>query len=358
MNSDALLVAAFALSTLCTSITAFADTKSVEQAQSHRLAVEGPMPSLDRATSWLNSDPLSATELRGKVVLVDFWTYTCINWIRTAPYLRAWSEKYSRHGLVVIGVHSPEFAFEKNTENVKWAVEQMNIRYPVAVDSNHSIWRAFDNNYWPALYFVDAQGRIRSHQFGEGDYARAEQIIQQLLIEAGATGVDRGLVTVDPRGIELAADWRNLRSGERYLGYERTENFASTSDAALDRSRVYALPSRLPTNHWALAGSWTMQKQMTRLNKANGRIAYRFQARDLHLVMGPAVKGKPVRFRVLIDGKPPADSHGSDTDPMGYGTAVEERLYHLIRQRGTVEQRHFEIEFLDEGLEAYAFTFG
>jgi len=324
-----------------------------------KLPVEGQSPSFGGATAWLNSQPLTAENLRGKVVLVDFWTYTCINWLRTLPYVRAWAEKYKDRGLVVIGVHSPEFEFEQDLDNVRRAVKDMRIDYPVAVDSGHAVWRAFNNQYWPALYFIDAKGRIRHHQFGEGEYAHAEMIIQQLLAEAGATGIDRQLVAIEPHGAEVAADWGSLKSPENYLGYERTENFASPGGAGMGkRHRVYDAPARLDLNQWALSGDWTVGRQAIVLNKANGRIAYRFHARDLHLVMGPAVRGTAVRFRVLIDGKPPGAAHGIDLDEQGIGTVTEQRLYQLIRQPKPVTDRQFEIEFLDPGVAAFAFTFG
>jgi thiol-disulfide isomerase/thioredoxin len=331
---------------------------SVLTVLSASLPMEGKMPSLGRATLWLNSQPLTPEDLRGKVVLIDFWTYTCINWLRTLPYVRAWSEKYKDQGLVVIGVHSPEFEFEKNLDNVRRAVKDMNITYPVAVDSDHTIWRAFSNQYWPALYFVDAQGHIRHRQFGEGEYEQAERVIQQLLSEAGATNIDLSLVSVEGHGAEAAPDWRNLKSPENYLGFERTENFAATRSAALNTSHIYSLPPQLRLNQWALAGDWTLQGQATLLNKPSGRIAYRFHARDVHLVMGPAMKGAAVRFRLLIDGKPPGASHGTDVDEQGRGTVTEQRLYQLIRQAAPIEDRLLEIEFLDSGIETFAFTFG
>ena len=269
------------------------------------LQIEGDLPSLGGATEWINSAPLTAAGLRGKVVLIDFWTYTCINWLRTLPYVRAWAEKYRDQGLVVIGVHSPEFEFEKDIGNVRRAAKDMRVDYPIAVDSEHAVWRAFRNQYWPALYFVDAQGRIRHHQFGEGEYEKAEMVIQQLLAEAGARGVGRDLVTVEARGLEVAADWSSLKSPENYVGYDRTENFASPGGAVLGQRRNYAVPSRLSLNQWALSGEWTVGRQAILLGKASGRVAYRFHARDLHLVMGPAAGAQPVRFRVLIDGQPP-----------------------------------------------------
>jgi thiol-disulfide isomerase/thioredoxin len=319
---------------------------------------EGELPGLGRATGWLNSPPLTPASLRGKVVLIDFWTYTCINWLRTLPHVSAWAEKYKDQGLVVIGVHTPEFEFEKNVDNVRRAVQERQIDFPVAIDSNYALWRAFRNEYWPALYFVDAQGRIRHHQFGEGDYQQSERVIQQLLAEAGNTGVDRGLVAVDGKGPEAAPDWSNLKSPENYLGHERTENFSSPGGAVLDKSRAYSAPPRLRLNHWALAGDWMIKQHATVLSKANGRIAYRFHARDLHLVMGPATSAKPVRFRVLIDGQPPGPAHGTDIDAQGNGTVGEQRLYQLIRQPAPIAERLFEIEFLDPGVEAFAFTFG
>jgi len=316
------------------------------------------LASLERADEWLNSPPLTSEALRGKVVLVTFWTYTCINWLRTHAYVRAWADKYRDQGLVVIGVHSPEFSFEKNVSNVRWAVKDMRIGYPVAVDSNHVIWRAFRNNYWPAFYFIDAQGRIRHHQFGEGAYAQSEMVIRRLLMEAGATGDSGDMVSVSGSGLEAEADWRNLKSPETYLGYERAYSFASPGGAGRDKDRVYAFPSRLGFNDWALSGDWTVNKEAAALNKSNGRIAFRFHSRDLHLVMGPSAPDAPVRFRVLIDGQSPGASHGTDTDEQGNGTVTEQRLYQLIRQTGTITDRQFEIEFFGRGVEAFAFTFG
>ena len=361
MKANQLLVAAILVGAIGAPIETLAEDKSVAQQTTPaavQLPVEGELPSLGGATEWLNSPPLTAAGLRGKVVLVDFWTYTCINWLRTLPYVRAWAEKYKDQGLVVIGVHSPEFAFEKNVDNVRRAAKDMRVDYPIAIDNDYAIWRAFNNQYWPALYFVDAQGRIRHHQFGEGEYEQSERIIQQLLAEAGAGGIGHELVSVDARGAEAAADWGSLKSPENYVGYERTENFASPGGAVLDKRRVYAAPARLRLNQWALSGDWTMEKQATVLNKANGRIAYRFHARDLHLVMGPAARGTSVRFRVLIDGQPPGAAHGIDVDDQGNGTVTEQRLYQLIRQPKPIADRQFEIEFLDPGVEAFAFTFG
>ena len=322
------------------------------------LPVEGELPSFSGATAWLNSPPLTAADLLGKVVLVEFWTYTCINWLRTLPYVRAWDEKYKDHGLVVIGVHSPEFSFEHDLENVRRAARDMRVDYPIAIDNDFAIWRAFNNHYWPALYLVDAQGRIRSHQFGEGAYEQSEMMIQQLLAEAGIGGIAHELVSVEAQGAEAAADWGDLRSPENYLGDERTENFASPGGAVVDQPRVYAAPGRLMLNQWALAGEWTVEREAVVLNTANGRIAYRFHARDLHLVMGPAARGTSVRFRVRIDGQQPGAAHGSDVDEQGNGTVSDQRLYQLIRQSGHIADRQFEIEFLDAGVEAFVFTFG
>jgi thiol-disulfide isomerase/thioredoxin len=318
----------------------------------------GELASLDRATAWLNSEPLSATSLRGKVVLVDVWTFTCINWLRTLPYVRAWAEKYKDQGLVVIGVHAPEFVVERDLDNVRRAARDLRVEYPVAVDNDFAIWQAFNNHYWPALYLIDAQGRIRHRQFGEGEYAQAERMIQQLLMEAGVGGVSQQLVSVAGRGVEAEADWGNLRSPENYVGYERTENFASPGGAARDQRRVYDAPARLSVNQWALAGDWTVGRQAIMMNEANGRIVYRFHARDLHLVMGAAAPGSAVRFRVRIDGQPPGAAHGVDVDDQGMGMVAEPRLYQLIRQPGAIMDRQFEIEFLDPGVEALAFTFG
>ena len=320
--------------------------------------MEGELSSLGRATEWLNSPPLTAAGLRGKVVLIDFCTYTCINWLRTLPYVRAWAAKYQDQGLVVIGAHTPEFAFEQDIANVRRAVKDMRVAYPIAIDNDYGIWRGFNNQYWPALYLVDGQGNIRHHYFGEGEYEQSERMIQQLLGEAGARGVGHELVAVDARGIEAAADWDSLQSPETYVGYDRSENFASPGGAASDTRRVYAVPARLRLNEWALSGDWTVGKQATLLNQANGRIACRFHARDLHLVMGPKARGASVRFRVLIDGQPAGAAHGGDVDDQGNGTVTEQRLYQLIRQPKPIADRQFEIAFLDPGVEAFCFTFG
>jgi thiol-disulfide isomerase/thioredoxin len=319
---------------------------------------KGELNSLGIATQWLNSPPLTAAGMNGKVVLIDFWTYTCINWLRTLPYVRAWASKYGTRGLVVIGVHAPEFEFEKDLDNVRRSVMAMHVDYPVAIDNDHAIWRAFRNEYWPALYFIDAQGRLRNHQFGEGKYEQAERMIQQLLTEAGHSAAPHDLVSVDPRGAEVAADWSDLQSAENYLGYERTENFASPGGAVPDKPHVYTTPKQLRLNQWALSGKWTSESHAASLNEANGRIAYRFHARDLHLVMKSAIRDKSVRFRVLIDGEPPGPAHGVDIDDQGYGTLVEARMYQVIRQSKPILDRQAEIEFLDPGAEAFSFTFG
>jgi thiol-disulfide isomerase/thioredoxin len=361
VKANQLLLAGVLASTVGAPIGTLADDKNMVHRMTPaavQLPVEGELPSLGSATGWLNSPPLTAAGLRGKVVLVEFWTYSCINWLRTLPYVRAWAEKYKDQGLVVIGVHSPEFEFEKNVDDVRRAAKEMRVTYPIAIDSGHAVWGAFGNQYWPALYFVDAKGRIRHHHFGEGEYEKSEMIIQQLLTEAGAAGIGHELVSVDARGAEVAADWDSLRSAENYVGYERTENFASPGGVAINKGRVYAAPARLSLNHWSLSGDWTVGKQAILLNKANGRIAYRFHARDLHLVMGPAARGASVRFRVLIDGLPPGAAHGVDVDAQGNGTVTEHRLHQLIRQPKPVAGRQFEIEFLDPGVEAFSFTFG
>ncbi len=321
------------------------------------LPTEGAMPPLSGAVEWLNSSPLTRESLKGKVVLVDFWTYSCINCLRAIPYVRAWAEKYKDQGLVVIGVHAPEFAFEKNIDNVRRAVADLAITYPVAIDNDYAIWRAFDNQYWPAHYFIDAEGRIRHHHFGEGEYDESERVIQQLLAEAGQTGLPGSIVTIDAKGAEAAADMADVQSPETYVGYERAAHFISPGGAVQDAPHVYAAATpRL--NEWALAGDWTIGGEHAVLNDGGGRILYRFHARDLHLVLGPTPDGKPVRYRVTIDGKAPGDSHGVDVDAEGNGVVTGQRLYQLVRQSGPITDRTFEIEFLDPGVQAYAFTFG
>ena len=317
------------------------------------LPAEGRAPSLTGATDWLNSRPLDIADLRGRVVLVDFCTYTCINWIRTLPYVRAWEAKYRDDGLVVIGAHTPEFSFEGDLENVRRALGEMDVRFPIAVDSRYAIWEAFANQYWPALYFIDAQGRIRHHRFGEGDYERSELAIQQLLEEAGAHDLDRDLIDPHPEGAEAPADWDDLESPDEYLGSRRTENFEG-----LDPRPDGLGTERLRTNRWQLFGDWTVEAEGVVLNEPTGRIAYEFRARDLHLVMGPVAGDAEIRFRVLLDGEPPGEAHGADIDREGYGIAGYRRMFQLIRQRGPIVDRRFEVEFLDRGAGAYVFTFG
>ena len=323
-----------------------------------QLPVEGELPSLAGATAWLNSEPLTPEALRGRPVLVEFWTLTCINWIRTLPYVRSWFETYGGDGLVVLGVHTPEFEVEREVEHIRRAARAMRIAYPIAVDSDYAIWRAFGNQYWPALYFADADGHIRHHRFGEGEYEYSETVIQLLLKAAGVSDVSRKPARVDPRGVEAPADWDHLRSAETYLGYARAENFASPGPAPRDQARAYALPDDLRLNHWALAGEWTIGRQAAVSNTPGGRITHRFHARDLHLVMAPAPHGQPVRFRVLLDGEVPRAAGGVDIDERGGGTVTEPRLYQLIRQAGRITDRTFEITFLDGGVRAYVFTFG
>ena len=321
------------------------------------LPVEGRMPSLEGATGWLNSPPLSTADLRGRVVLVDFWTYTCINWLRTLAYLRAWAEKYGQHGLVVLGVHTPEFDVEHDLDNVRRAVKDLRVEFPVAIDNAYGVWTAFDNHYWPAVYVADAEGQIRFHHFGEGEYERTEMVLQQLLAQAGAD-VGHELVSVDPEGLEVQADWDSLWSPENYLGADRTENFASPDGAVLGASHAYAAPSQLRLNQWALTGDWTVQRQAVVLDAAGGQITYRFHARDLHMVMGPAGRDAPVRFQVRLDGQPPGPAHGLDVDEQGAGIVDQPRLYQLLRQPQPVVERTFEITFLDPGLHGFSFTFG
>ena len=321
------------------------------------LPVEGQLPSLSGAVEWLNSPPLTAEGLRGKVVLVDFWTYSCINCLRAIPYVKAWADKYKDQGLVVIGVHAPEFAFEQNIDNVRRATRDLGVTYPVAIDNNYALWRAFNNNYWPAHYFVDAQGRIRHHHFGEGEYDRSEAVIQQLLAEAGRSGVATDIVAVKASGAETAAGG-DVKSPETYLGYGRGENFASAEEVAEDARRTYSIEQPLELNEWGLSGDWTIGKDHATVETANGRLNVRFHARDLHLVLGPADAGKPIRFRITIDGHAPDADAGMDVDPQGNGTITAQRLYQLVRQTVPVADHLFEIEFLDAGAQAYAVTFG
>lgn len=321
------------------------------------LPVESQAPSLDGAVAWLNSPPLTTEQLRGKVVLVDFWTYSCINCIRTTPYVRAWADRYKDQGLVVIGVHAPEFAFEKKLGNVRQAVKDFGISYPVAIDNDYRIWRAFQNSYWPAFYLIDARGQIRYHNFGEGNYRQTEQAIQDLLREAGSDGLTKEAVTPATKGAEASPDLGNLGSQETYLGYGRADNFASSERLAPDAARDYSVTDP-GLNQWGLSGTWTVGPEKAVLDKAGGGISYRFSARDLHLVLGPGAAGKPVRLRVTVDGKAPGSDHGADIDAQGNGLVTETRLYQLVRQSGSVAARTFEVRFLDPGVEAYAFTFG
>ena len=321
------------------------------------LTDDGPMPSLDGAVQWLNSPPLTAAQLRGKVVVVDFWTYSCINCLRALPYVKAWAAKYHDQGLVVIGVHAPEFAFERDINNVTRQANKLGVTYPIAIDNNYRIWRAFNNQYWPAHYFIDAKGEIRYEHFGEGEYAQSEQVIQQLLREAGARNVTSAISQVQGQGVEQAAGGQQDVSPETYLGYMRAENFAS-GQAVNDAPADYSLPGTLSLNDWGLGGRWTVGPESVTLNGDGGHIVYRFHGRDLHLVLGPTKDGKPVRFRVTLDGRAPAGAHGTDVSPEGDGTVTEQRLYQLIRQQNSTGEHTFDIEFLDAGVSAYAFTFG
>jgi cytochrome c biogenesis protein CcdA/thiol-disulfide isomerase/thioredoxin len=334
-----------------------ASMQAKPDAQGANLAIEGGFPSLSGAVAWLNSSPLTAEGLKGKVVVIDFWTYSCINCLRSIPYVRAWAEKYKDHGLVVIGVHTPEFAFERNVSNVRTAVSDLKIGYPVAIDNDYAIWRAFDNEYWPAHYFIDAQGHMRYHHFGEGEYDESERVIQRLLAEAGNSNVPTGLVAVNASGAEAAPSANDDQSPETYLGYNKADNFVSPGGIVEDESHIYAAATP-QINQWALSGNWTVKPENATLDKTGGRIVYRFHARDLHLVLGPSADGRPVKFRVTIDGAAPGADHGADADADGQGVVDGHRLYQLIRQSGAVADRTFEIEFLDPGVQAYAFTFG
>ncbi|HSS60676.1 MAG TPA: redoxin domain-containing protein [Candidatus Limnocylindrales bacterium] len=322
------------------------------------LPIEGKLPSLEGANDWLNSQPLTPSGLRGHVVVVQFWTYTCINWLRTQAHYRAWSQRYRDSGLVTIGVHTPEFKFEHDLDNVRWAVQARKIDYPVAIDNDFEVWRAFANQYWPALYFIDSQGRIRHHRFGEGDYERSEMVIRQLLADAGVEDLRPGLASVEPNGDEVQADWEDLGSPESYLGYDQATGFEAGGRRAWDKSHDYTAPEHLRLNRWGLTGDWTVRSDASALNGQSGRVAYQFHARDVNLVMGPARKGSTVRFRVLLDGESAAGAHGADVDAAGNGTVVQQRMYQLIRQSGPIRERRFEIEFLDSGAEAFCFTFG
>jgi len=350
----------------------FAGTNSIEQSLINRsqgmgmpaeammpgngpLPVEGTFPSLAGGVEWINSPPLTPAQLRGKVVVVDFWTYSCINCLRSLPYVRAWADKYRDSGLVVIGVHSPEFAFEREPNNVRRAVRDLGVNYPVVLDNNLDVWRAFHNQYWPAHYFIDAQGQVRAHHYGEGSYDTSERIIQRLLVEAGATNVPMGLVDPNGTGVQAAAAGAGARSPETYVGYARRANFASP-EAAHDATTTFTTPATLTTNQWGLIGVWSVGPQAATVQQAGAMIRYRFRAHDLHLVLGPAANGHPVRFRVTIDGHAPGAMHGTDTNAQGEGTITAQRLYQLVR--GGDGERTFEIQFLDPGAQAFAFTFG
>jgi thiol-disulfide isomerase/thioredoxin len=324
---------------------------------SEALPVESRLPGFDGATAWLNSPPLGPDELRGKVVVVDFWTYTCINWLRTLGYVRAWADRYGDDGLVVVGVHTPEFPFEQEIENVRRAVSAMRVTYPVALDPEYAVWQAFANHYWPALYLADAEGRIRFHHFGEGRYEECEAAIQQLLREAGRAGIGDDPVAITPEGFEAQADWATLQSPETYLGYGQGRNFAVSGAVRPDESSAYAVPETLALNRWALSGEWTIGERASVTNQRGGKIVFRFHARDVNLVLRSR-DGRPIPFRVLVDGVEPGSTHGLDVDPRGAGTLVEPRLYQLVRERETIADRTFEIAFEEAGAEAYVFTFG
>jgi thiol-disulfide isomerase/thioredoxin len=339
-------------------MTGYAGEVSGMASREGYLPVEGESPSMEGATAWLNSSALSRSDLLGKVVLVDFWTYSCINWRRSLPYVRAWAQKYRHQGLVVIGAHAPEFQFETVIDNVRRAAQDMDIGYPIAIDNQYQLWNGFENEYWPALYLIDGRGRIRYHHFGEGDYAEVERNIQSLLRQSGIPEVEATLVAVQGSGAEAAPDFANLKSPENYLGYARSERFVSSGHATVNEPCEFVAPAQLSINHWALSGTWRVEAQSVSLMDGGGSITYAFHARDLHLVMGPADAGAPIRFRITLDGRPPGDARGLDVDAAGCGILVEPRMYQLVRQTTSVVDRQFEIEFLDRGVEAFSFTFG
>ena len=322
------------------------------------LAVTDELSALGNASAWINTPALTPATLAGKVVMVQFWTFTCINWLRTLPYFRAWAHAYKSSGLVAIGVHTPEFSFEHDLDSVRRETKELMVDYPVAVDNAYLVWRGFNNQYWPALYLLDARGRVRHTQFGEGKYAESERMIQKLLRESGVKDVPDRVNDVEGRGIEAAPDWGDLRSPENYVGDRRTENFASSDGAIVGRRHTYTVPRQLRLNQWALEGDWTIGAESIALNQPNGRIAYCFHGRDLHCVMGPPLGAPPVRFRVFLDGRPATGAVGGDVDAQGNGTASTQRLYQLIRQPKPIQDRVFEIGFLDAGVEAFSFTFG
>jgi thiol-disulfide isomerase/thioredoxin len=322
------------------------------------LPMEGHLHSFEGATRWLNTDPLTPDGLRGRVVLVDFWTYTCINWIRTLPYVRAWAAKYAVAGLTVVGVHTPEFGFEHDVDNVIAQARAFGVEYPIALDNDYGVWDAFANHYWPAIYIADIDGQIRFHHFGEGEYEATEMVIQQLLVDAGAENVDQNLVMVEPQGLEVAADWPNVKSPETYLGYRQSSGFAQDNDG-FDEPTVYLAPEELSLNSWGLTGNWTVAEHAAVLNEPGGRVAFQFEARDLNLVMGPVSKGTSIPFKVFLDGQPAAGSYGTDVrSGDGDGNVAEQRTYQLIRQPEPITSRRFEVEFGDAGVEVYCFTFG
>jgi thiol-disulfide isomerase/thioredoxin len=322
------------------------------------LPTEGRLPGFKAASGWLNSAPLTPEGLRGRVVLTDFWTYTCINWLRTLPYLRAWHAKYEPHGLTIVGVHTPEFAFERTEANVVPRAQEFGVDYPIALDAEYGVWSAFANNYWPAVYIADAEGRIRYHHFGEGEYAMTEMVIQRLLADAGATGFDPELVSVGPVGFEVPADWSTLRSPETYLGYSRASGLAAPDHARLDEPFAVPEPRGLSLNRWSPMGDWTIASHASVVNAAGGRLAFRYQARDVNIVMGSSSAGTAIPFRVRIDGQSPGADHGFDVDSDGLGSVTDQRLYQLIRHAGPVRERLLELEFLEPGAEVYCFTFG
>ena len=315
------------------------------------------MPDFRGAVGWLNSNPLDRNSLRGKVVLVDIWTYSCINSLRQLPYLKDWAEKYKAVGLVVIGVHSPEFGFEKDRESVERGVNGLKLDYPIAIDSNMGVWQAFNNEYWPADYFIDGNGRIRHHHFGEGEYDQSERVIQQLLKENGAAQVDQTLVKASGGGIEAPFSM-DVLSPETYAGYLRTDRFSSQERMAPDSVKTYTPPKNPDLNEWGLGGSWNVSDESATLQAPNGKTVFQFHARDLHMVLGPNEPNKSIHYSVKLDGEPPGENHGVDTSTAGSGEVNQPRLYQLIRQKGPIADRTFEIEFADPGVRAYSFTFG
>lgn len=342
---------------LATLILVFGATGAPAQ-DTQSIVGTSPLRGLSGATGWINSPPLTAQELKGKVVLVDFWDYSCINCIRAAPYIRAWAQKYKDSGLVVIGVHTPEFDFERQMANVQKAVQKFDMTYPIALDSNYKIWNAFHNQYWPAEYFIDAKGRVQYEHFGEGDYDQSERWIQKLLKDANAKPMTSGMASVEGEGVQAAPDTKDVRSPETYIGYARAENFSSPGGIKRDAVKTYVEPKHLSLNDWGLEGSWLDHQQVAILDSAGGKIVFRFHARDLHLVLGPGADGKPVQFRVTIDGQAPGENHGVDTDAQGNGVVTAFRLYQLVRQKDEIKDHTFTIEFEDPGVQAYSFTFG